>query len=67
MRKMFDIRRVREKVVTLRQFLPAGVKGYLNIEKEDWCKEIRLVSLMFLNIKVDLSQLKCENDYMKVQ
>ena len=67
MRKMFDIKRVREKVVTLRQFLPAGVKGYLNIEKEDWCKEIRLVSLMFLNIKVDLSQLKSENDYMKVQ
>ena len=67
MRKMFDIKRVREKVVTLRQFLPAGVKGYLNIEKEDWCKEIRLVSLMFLNIKVDLSQLKGESDYMKVQ
>ena len=57
----------KEKVVTLRQFLPAGVKKYLNIEKEGWCKEIRLVSSMFLNIKVDLSQLKCENDYMKVQ
>ena len=67
MRKLFDIKRVREKVVTLRQFLPAGVKGYLNIEKEDWCKEIRLVSSMFLNIKVDLSQLKNESDYMKVQ
>ena len=67
MRKMFDIKRVREKVVTLRQFLPAAVKGYLNIEKEDWCKEIRLVTTMFLNIKVDLSQLKDESDYMKVQ
>ena len=67
MRKLFDIKKVREKVVTLRQFLPAGVKGYLNIEKEDWCKEIRLVSSMFLNIKVDLSQLKGESDYMKVQ
>ena len=67
MRKLFDIKKVREKVVTLRQFLPAGVKKYLNIEKEDWCKEIRLVSSMFLNIKVDLSQLRDENDYMKVQ
>ena len=67
MRKLFDIKRVRSKVVTLRQFLPAGVKGYLNIEKEDWSKEIRLVSSMFLNIKVDLSQLKGESDYMKVQ
>ena len=67
MRKLFDIKKVREKVVTLRQFLPAGVKGYLNIEKEGWCKEIRLVSSMFLNIKVDLSQLKGESDYMKVQ
>ena len=67
MRKLFDIKRVREKVVTLRQFLPAGVKGYLNIEKEDMSKEIRLVSSMFLNIKVDLSQLKGESDYMKVQ
>jgi hypothetical protein len=26
MRKLFDIKKVREKVVTLRQFLPAGVK-----------------------------------------
>ena len=67
MRKLFDIKKVREKVVTLRQFLPAGVKKYLNIEKEGFCKEIRLVSSMFLNIKVDLSQLKDENDYMKVQ
>jgi len=67
MRKLFDIKKVREKVVTLRQFLPAGVKKYLNIEKEGWCKEIRLVSSMFLNIKVDLSQLRDENDYLKVQ
>ena len=67
MRKLFDIKKVREKVVTLRQFLPAGVKKYLNIEKEGWCKEIRLVSSMFLNIKIDLSQLRDENDYMKVQ
>ena len=50
MRKLFDIKKIREKVVTLRQFLPAGVKKYLNIEKEPWCKEIRLVSSMFLNI-----------------
>ena len=67
MRKLFDIKKVREKVVTLRQFLPAGVKKYLNIEKEGWCKEIRLVSSMFLNIKVDLSQLRNESDYMRVQ
>ena len=67
MRKLFDIKKVREKATTLRQFLPAGVKKYLNIEKEGWCKEIRLVSSMFLNIKVDLSQLRNENDYMKVQ
>ena len=67
MRKYFDIKKVREKATTLRQFLPAGVKKYLNIEKEPWCQEIRLVSSMFLNIKVDLSQLKDENDYMKVQ
>ena len=67
MRKLFDIKKVREKATTLRQFLPAGVKKYLNIEKEGWCKEIRLVTSMFLNIKVDLSQLKDESDYMKVQ
>ena len=67
MRKLFDIKKVREKVVTLRQFLPAGVKKYLNIEKEGFCKEIRLVSSMFLNIKVDLSQLRDKNDYERVQ
>ena len=67
MRKLFNKNKIRNKVDTLRTFIPAAVKKYLNIEKESWCKEIRLVTSMFLNIKVDLSQLKDESSFMKVQ
>ena len=67
MRKLFDKKRIKEKLGTLRTFLPAGVKSYLNIDKETWCKEIRLITSMFLNIKIDLSQLKDESAFQKVQ
>ena len=67
MKKKFDKKRLTQKLKTLRTFLPAGVKSYLNIEKEPWCKEIRLITSMFLNIKIDLSQLKDESAFQRVQ
>ena len=67
MRQLFDIKKLSNKVNTLRTFIPAAVKGYLKIEKESWCQENRLITSMFLNIKIDLSQLKNESSFIKVQ
>ena len=67
MRRFFDIKKLSNKVDTLRTFIPAAVKGYLKIEKESWCQENRLITSMFLNIKIDLSQLKNESSFIKVQ
>ena len=67
MRQLFDIKKLSTKVNTLRTFIPAAVKGYLKIEKESWCQENRLITSMFLNIKIDLSQLKNESSFIKVQ
>lgn len=51
----------------LRLFVPHVVSFYLNIEKETWSKEIRMVSIMFLNLKVDLSQIQGEEAFDRVQ
>ena len=66
-KKKFDLITVRPEINTLRKFLPAGVKGYLNIERESWCKELRLVTCSFLNIEKDLSQLDNEDTFVQVQ
>ena len=51
----------------LRSFMPAGCKNYVHIEQEIWCKELRLVTCMFLNIFIDLSKLDSEASYNHVQ
>lgn len=67
MRKYFDRSKIKQKLTTLRTFIPAGVKPYLNIEKESFSKELRLITCMFLNIKIDLSDLKNESAFQLVQ
>ena len=67
MKKKFKLSTIRPEINSLRKFLPAGVKGYLNIERESWCKELRLVTCMFLNIAKDLSQLDNEDTFVQVQ
>ena len=67
MKKKFNLSTVKPEINTLRKFLPAGVKGYLNIERESWCKELRLITCMFLNIEKDLSQLDNEDTFIQVQ
>ena len=67
MKKKFNLSTVKPEINTLRKFLPAAVKGYLNIERESWCKELRLITCMFLNIEKDLSQLDNEDTFIQVQ
>ena len=67
MKQNFSLSTIKPEINALRTFLPAAVKGYLNIERESWCKELRLVTCMFLNIEKDLSQLDNEDTFIQVQ
>jgi class 3 adenylate cyclase len=67
MRSHFNSDRLREKLKSLRQFVPAAITIYLDIEKELWSKEIRMLTMMFLNLKVDLSQTRNEQGMNRIQ
>ena len=66
-RTSFSSMQIKEKMDLFRYFIPRTVPFFLNIEKEQWLKEIRLVSAMFLNLKVDLSHIQGEEALDKVQ
>lgn len=67
MRTHFRSDKLREKHAQLRSFVPAAISLYLDIEKEIWSKEIRMLTIMFLNLKVDLSQTKNDEGIHRIQ
>lgn len=67
MRTQFSSDGLREKFPVLKTFVPAAISLYLEIEKETWSKEIRMLTIMFLNLKVDLSQTKNEEGMDRIQ
>ena len=56
MRTRFSNEKLRNKVKGLKQFIPASISLYLDIEKEFWSREIRMLSIMFLNLEFDMSK-----------
>jgi len=67
MRTKFSLDKLREKLSVLKAFVPAAIVKYLDIEKEVWSKEIRMISSMFLNLKVDLKQTKSDEGIQRIQ
>ena len=67
MRSQFSLEKLREKERSLRLFVPAAITLYLDIEKEFWSKEIRMLTIMFLNLKVDLSQTRNQEGMNRIQ
>lgn len=67
MRTLFNSDRLKEKLPLLKTFVPAAITLYLDIEKEPFSKEIRMLTTMFLNLKVDLSQSKTESGIQRIQ
>lgn len=63
-RSRFSIDSVRKNVKYLKQFIPASISLYLDIEKEFWSKEIRMLSIMFLNLEFDMNKSKDEVNQM---
>jgi class 3 adenylate cyclase len=67
MRTKFSLAKLKEKIDTLKSFVPNAIVKYLDIEKEIFSKEIRMITSMFLNLKVDLSQTKTEQGLNRIQ
>ena len=67
MRTQFNNDKLREKLNILKLFVPNAVVKYLDLELESWCKEIRMLGIMFLNLKVDLSQTRTDDGIKRIQ
>lgn len=67
LRSRFNANQVRDKIIVLKSYIPKAISNYLEIEKENWSKEIRLLTIMFLNIKIDLSHTQSQEGINKIQ
>lgn len=67
MRTKFSLENLRDKISILKAFVPITITKYLDIEKEVWSKEIRMISSMFLNLKIDLKQTKTDEGIQRIQ
>jgi class 3 adenylate cyclase len=67
MRTTFSSEKLRDNEKILKTFVPAAIQIYLDIEKEAWSKEIRMLTIMFLNLKVDLSQTRNQEGMDRIQ
>ena len=67
MRSRFAPEKLKSKLNSLRLFVPAAITIYLDIEKENWSKELRMLTIMFLNLKVDLSQTSSYEGLQRIQ
>lgn len=64
MRTRFSKDNLRHNVNILKKFIPASISLYLDIEKENWSKEIRMLSIMFLNLEFDGAKSDDETNHM---
>ena len=67
MRTQFNADKIRDKMTLLKYFVPAAITIYLDIEKENWSKELRLLTIMFLNLTIDLSQTRTPEGLDRIQ
>ena len=51
----------------VRNFVPAAVLRYIDIQQEKWASEIRRVSVLFMNIKIDLKLAKTPQGLERIQ
>ena len=67
MRTKFKNEKLRENNAILKRFVPAAITLHLDIEQEFWSKELRMMTVMFLNLGVDLSHTETESGMKRVQ
>ena len=67
MRTKFNQEKLANNANILRTFVPAAITGYLDIEQENWCKDVRLLTIMFIQLSVDLKDTETAKGREKIQ
>ena len=67
MRRKFSAVEIKTKYNELKKFVPAAIAMYLDIEQEIWSKESRLLTIMFLNLSIDLKHTKTQDGLEHIQ
>ena len=67
MRRKFSALDIKTKYNELKKFVPAAIAMYLDIEQEIWSKESRLLTVMFLNLSIDLKHTKTQDGLEHIQ
>ena len=67
MRQKFSANEIKTKYNELKKFVPAAIAMYLDIEQEIWSKESRLLTVMFLNLSIDLKHTQTQDGLEHIQ
>ena len=67
MRQKFSANEIKTKYNELKKFVPAAIAMYLDIEQEIWSKESRLLTIMFLNLSIDLKHTQTQDGLEHIQ
>ena len=67
MRTKFNQEKLANNANILRTFVPAAITGYLDIEQENWCKDVRVLTIMFIKLLVDLKATETKKGREKIQ
>jgi len=67
MRTKFSHEKLRDNNAILKRFVPAAITLHLDIEQEFWSKELRMISVMFLNLGITLKNTETKEGMERVQ
>ena len=67
MRTKFSPDKLADNMNILRTFVPSAITNYLDIEMENWCKEIRLLTIMFVKLPLSLKDTENQEGKEKIQ
>jgi len=67
MRTKFNHEKLRDNNAILKRFVPAAITLHLDIEQEFWSKELRMISVMFLNLGINLKNTESKEGMQRVQ
>ena len=67
MRTKFSPDKLADNMNILRTFVPSAITNYLDIEMENWCKEIRLLTIMFVKLPLSLKDTETQEGKERIQ
>ena len=67
MRQKFSANEIKTKYNELKKFVPAAIAMYLDVEQEIWSKESRLLTVMFVNLSIDLKHTQTQDGLEHIQ